>query len=112
MRTIAREELQQAIADGSVVVLEALPQAYFDAEHLPGAKNLPLDELDVLAPDLIPDLTTPVVTYCTGLSCPNSGRAAARLRELGYTNVRAYEAGKEDWRGAGLPVEHGVVPAP
>jgi len=29
------------------------------------------------------------------------------LEALGYTDVRKYAAGKEDWVGAGLPVEHG-----
>jgi rhodanese-related sulfurtransferase len=109
MDVITREELQRAIADGGVVVLEALPQAYFDAEHLPGAKNLPLDEIDSLAVGLVPDQSTPIVTYCTGRTCPNSGIAAVRLREMGYTNVRAYEAGKEDWLAAGLPVEHSAT---
>lgn len=108
MDVITCEELQSAIADGEVVLLEALPPAYYDAEHLPGAKNLPLDEIETLAGVLVPDRSTPIVTYCTGRSCPNSGIAAARLRRLGYTNVRAYEAGKEDWLGAGLPTERGA----
>src|ERR1044071_9394684 len=63
MDVITREELQREIADGGVVVLEALPQAYFDAEHLPGAQNLPLDEIESLAGDLVPDQSTPIVTY-------------------------------------------------
>jgi rhodanese-related sulfurtransferase len=105
MSVITREELQRAMAAGDVVVLEALPQAYYEAEHLPGAKNMPLDEIDNLAAVLVPDRSTPIVTYCTGRTCPNSGIAAARLRQLGYTDVRAYEAGKEDWLGAGQPVE-------
>lgn len=105
MSVITREELQRAMAEGDVVVLEALPQSYYESEHLPGAKNLPLDDIDTRAAELVPDLSMPIVTYCTGRTCPNSGIAAARLRELGYTNVRAYEAGKEEWLGAGLPVE-------
>jgi rhodanese-related sulfurtransferase len=105
MSVITREELQRAMADGDVVVLEALPQSYYEAEHLPGAKNMPLDDIDNLAAALVPDRSTPIVTYCTGHTCPNSGIAAARLRQLGYTDVRAYEAGKEDWLGAGLPVD-------
>jgi rhodanese-related sulfurtransferase len=39
------------------------------------------------------------------VACPNSKIEATRLEALGYTNVRADEAGKEDWIGAGLPVE-------
>ena len=103
--TISRQDLQEAVLLGAVVLLEALPEMYFQAEHLPGAQNLPLDDIDALASVLVPNNTTPVVTYCTGVTCQNSKIAATRLQALGYTNVRAYEAGKEDWIGAGLPVE-------
>jgi rhodanese-related sulfurtransferase len=105
MTTITRSELQEQLAQSKIVVLEALPPQYFEAEHLPGAKNLPLDDLETLAPVLVPDKATPVVTYCTGISCSNSKIAAERLEALGYTDVRAYEAGKADWIGAGLAVE-------
>ncbi len=50
----------------------------------------------------------PIVTYCSGVTCPNSKIAAHRLTALGYTDVRAYEGGKEEWVGAGLPVETGA----
>ena len=58
---------------------------------------------------LVPDRTAPVVTYCTGTSCPNSRIAAEQLRTLGYTNVRAYEGGKQDWTEAGLPLESAAI---
>lgn len=104
-QTITRQDLQEALRLGQVVLVEALPAMYFEKEHLPGALNMPLDDIDALAGVLVPDKATPLVTYCTGVACPNSKIAAAHLEALGYTNVRAYEAGKEDWIGAGLPVE-------
>lgn len=111
MHTITREELMDRLRDGTVMLLEALPPMYFDAAHLPGAKNLPLDDIEALAPVLVPEKTAAIVTYCTGVSCANSKIAAARLEALGYTDVRAYEGGKEDWVGAGLPVESTTVAA-
>lgn len=45
-----------------------------------------------------------IVTYCGGVNCPSSKQAAEKLAALGFTNVRAYEGGLEDWTGAGLPV--------
>ena len=30
------------------------------------------------------------------------------LTKLGYTDVREYAEGKDDWREAGLPLEHGA----
>jgi rhodanese-related sulfurtransferase len=56
---------------------------------------------------LLPDRTAPIVTYCSNPACSNSQRVADRLVALGYTNVRKYREGIEDWVGAGLPVEHG-----
>ena len=108
VNTITRENLQAELAAGTVTVLEALPPQYYADAHLPGAHNLPLDDIDSLATTLAPDRTAAVVTYCTGTSCPNSRIAAERLRAMGYTNVRAYEGGKEDWAAAGLPLESGV----
>ena len=103
---ISRAELQAQLAGATPPTLvEALPADYFTAEHLPGAINIPHDAVDALAPTLLPDRHAPIVTYCSNRACPNSGIAARRLRALGYTNVRAYEAGKQDWLEAGLPVE-------
>jgi len=110
-RTIDREELRTLIdADNGVIVLEALPPMYYDREHLPGAINLPHDRVDELAPVLVPDRASPVVVYCANRPCSNSTVAANRLTALGYTDVREYAGGKEDWISAGLPVES-TVPA-
>lgn len=106
--TVNREELQQMVETGDVVVLEALPPEYFDKEHLPRAQNLPLDDLDELIPGLVPDKDQAIVTYCSNAACENSTIAAARLRELGYRNVRKFPGGKQEWIESGLAVEAGV----
>ncbi len=109
MQTIDREELERRINEGSVVVLEALPASYFEAEHLPGAMNLPLDALEQRVGALVPDHSSSIVTYCSGPTCRNSRIAAERLTALGYTDVRAFEGGKEEWLAAGLPFEGAPV---
>jgi rhodanese-related sulfurtransferase len=101
---ISRDELLQRIESASPpVLLEALGAAYFADAHLPGAHNMPPDRVDTLAPTLIPDRDAAVVVYCSG-TCRNSEIAAERLVELGYTDVRVYLGGKEDWVEHGLPV--------
>jgi rhodanese-related sulfurtransferase len=105
MATISRDELQREMAAGTVVVVEALHANYYADGHLPGAYNLPLDDIAYRAADVLPDRAASVVTYCTGTLCPNSRIAAEQLRKLGYTDVRAYEGGKEDWTEANLPLE-------
>lgn len=101
MRTVDRAAVQQLLAQGATAV-EALPGEYYRQGHLPGAINLPLDELDS-APARLP-AEVPVVVYCTDAACSNSMVAGRRLWELGYA-VHVYEGGKRDWADAGLPLE-------
>ena len=103
--TISREELEALINRRAVTVAEALPEAYFDQEHLPGAVNVPHDAERERIEELLPDKSAPVVTYCASLTCRNSAQLAARLTGMGYTNVREYAEGKVDWVEAGLPTE-------
>ncbi|MFJ9521221.1 rhodanese-like domain-containing protein [Kitasatospora sp. NPDC101801] len=102
---ISREDLRAAIAAGSVTVLDALGGEYYARQHLPGAVALVRADVDTLAPTLLPDRDAPIVTYCSNPSCPNSGQVADRLTALGYTDVRKYREGIEDWASAGLPLE-------
>ena len=75
--TITREELSSLLASANPPLLfEALPATYFNAQHLPGARNMPHDEVAALAPRLAPDRTAPVVVYCANAACQNSHIAA------------------------------------
>lgn len=106
---ITREELKARLDRGeALTIVEALPAQYYRRAHLPGARLLPHDEVDELAPTVLPDRDALIVVYCANLPCPNSEIAAARLSELGYTNVREYAEGKQDWIDAGYPVEEGA----
>src|SRR5215218_10930371 len=100
-------ELIEADAD-AVTIVEALPAGYYEEAHLPGAINIPHTEVRALAPELLPDKDAAIVVYCANLPCPNSGIAAHVLTKLGYTNVRDYAEGKDDWRAAGLPLQQGA----
>lgn len=104
---ISREELRTEIEAGAVTVVDALGGEYYAQQHLPGA--IPLVESDVAgrAAVLLPDRSAPIVTYCSNPACPNSQRVADRLTALGYTDVRKYREGIEDWTTAGLPTESG-----
>lgn len=105
MRTVTREALQERMARPGLAIVEALPSEYYSQGHLPGAVNVPHDQVDDLASDLLPDKAQDIIVYCADDKCPNSSIAAQRLSELGYDNVLVYETGKRDWESAGLPLE-------
>lgn len=57
------------------------------------------------APELLPDKDALIVTYCSNPACGNSQAVASKLENLGYTAIRKYREGIEDWSGAGLALE-------
>ena len=109
--TISRQELKELIDRNAATVVEALPEGYFEQQHLPGALNLPHDAERERIEELLPDKSAPVITYCASLTCRNSAQLAVRLEGMGYSDVRDYAEGKADWVQAGLPTEAGAVSA-
>ena len=106
MVAINREQLKDSIDRGVVKVVEVLDEKYYKKFHLPGAINVPLGEdFAERIEKAIPEKRTPVVVYCMDAECQASPEAAQRMGELGYVDVHDYEAGKLDWKEAGLPVE-------
>jgi rhodanese-related sulfurtransferase len=105
VQVITRNELTALINADAVTVVDALGGDYYAQQHLPGAVPLVEADVDTLAGTVLPDKTAAIVTYCSNPACPNSGRVGERLLRLGYTDVRKYEAGIQDWVEAGLPVE-------
>ncbi|MER6762438.1 MULTISPECIES: rhodanese-like domain-containing protein [Amycolatopsis] len=107
VKPITRDEVKRRIDAGSAIVVEALPASYYAEAHLPGTLNLPVDEVEKLAPTLVPHKDSAVIVYCADSPCQNSGTVAKHLSELGYTQVFDYDEGKADWIAAGMPTESG-----
>ena len=62
---IGREELKAKIDRGDdVVLVETLDSQYYEDAHLPGALNLPPDQIGELAPQILPDKDANIVVYC------------------------------------------------
>jgi len=104
MQTVGRDELRALLDAGSVVLVEALSVQAYEAEHIPGAVNVPGELTPDLARAVAPELGRTVVVYCSGGSCTRSKVTAAAFERLGYTEVRVYPGGKADWWQAGLPL--------
>jgi rhodanese-related sulfurtransferase len=83
----------------------ALTTDYFAGELIPGSRWVPVDRVgrEVNALGLAKDAR--IIVYCSGVSCPNSRDAGAKLATLGFTNVRVFEAGLEAWKASGRGVE-------
>ncbi len=62
MRDLQRQAVQELIGKGAQVV-EVLPASEYEEDHLPGAINIGLREIDKEAPSKL-DNNAPVVVYC------------------------------------------------
>jgi rhodanese-related sulfurtransferase len=102
MKIITGKELKKLLSSGQTpFLLEVLPEKYYRSGHLPGARNLPLDSVDIQAPVLIPEKSASVILYCASDTCENSHSAAQRLMELGYQDITVYPGGKAEWEKLG-----------
>jgi len=110
--TITAEELRRKLETGEdFVLVDALAPMIYAHSHLPGAINVPPSAVDAARlAKRIPNLNTAIAVYCSGPGCDDSVVTAQRLHELGYTNVRHYPGGKDEWRSLGLPLERAGRP--
>lgn len=103
---VTRPELEALLAEGRpLTLIDALPQSYYAQQHLPGAVNLVESDVNAVASQLLPDPGRTVITYCSNPACQNSKAVARRLEDLGYTDVRVYPGGIQDWVEAGNATE-------
>jgi rhodanese-related sulfurtransferase len=106
MKLITREEIKKNIDEStSMIIVEALPEKYFNDMHLPGAINIPHDQVKTIATSKLPDKEALIVVYCANSACQNSNIAAQTLLQMGYQNVYEYAEGKQHWLEANLPIE-------
>jgi len=104
--TISATELAERLRAGTArEVWNALTDAYFTGELIPGSRRVPVDQVgrEVTRAGTAKD--TPIIVYCSGPTCPNSRQAAEKLVAFGFTDVTLFEGGLEEWKSAGLPVE-------
>lgn len=96
------DELMAQIESGGVTLLDVRPEQEYASGHLPGALNIPVEELQERLREL-PEGQT-VVAYCRGPFCALSEDAVKLLREQGLEAVR-FDSGYPEWKAAGLPVQ-------
>jgi rhodanese-related sulfurtransferase len=62
-KSVDHDEVQRLIAEENAQLVEVLPAPEFGEEHITGAINIPLKELDERAPVEL-ERGRPVIVYC------------------------------------------------
>jgi rhodanese-related sulfurtransferase len=98
--------LEQCLEDARPLkILDVRSPAEFEAIHIPGAYNVPLDTLGEHAEDIRQHVDEPVVLVCrSGMRASN---AEQRLASAGMGNLRVLEGGMVAWERHGGAVNRG-----
>ncbi|ABK44033.1 Rhodanese domain protein [Magnetococcus marinus MC-1] len=116
------EQVMAAMESGSAFLLDCRKASGFSGGTVPGSVNCQvatgdatLDDADVAATmeklkaecaglmDQPKDKA--IITFCNGLTCWRSPKAALALTKLGFSNVQWYRLGMNDWKAQSLPIE-------
>lgn len=92
-----------ALAEQGALVLDVRTPAEYAAGHVPGAVNVPYDELSSRIDEIDARRGGPVVVYCE--KGPRASKASAVLTDAGFSSVRALAGHMSAYRASGLPVE-------
>ena len=99
---LAITELLQLVKEEKVSLIDVRPEAEFKAGHLPGAKSIPIEQLEQNLKQL--PKNREVVAYCRGRYCIFADEAVVLLKNKGYKAWRLAQS-PMDWHLAGFLIE-------
>lgn len=102
---------QYVDAAGALVVDAREPHEY-ETGHIPGAINLPYDQVATDSQRLagLDSAGRPIVVYCGGGACEMSLSLAWDLVSAGHDRIAVYMGGYPEWVERGYPVVQGTEP--
>ena len=98
---VSTAQATQLITREDALVLDVRTPGEYQAGHILGAKNQPLERLDAV--EVSKRKSQPLIVYCEGGQ--RSQKAAALLRKQGFEKVVNLHGGLGAWQQAGLPIE-------
>lgn len=103
---ISYEDAVQLFNAGNVLFVDARHEYDFSQGHIKGAVNVPLADFKLqnsALSDVKRDQT--IVTYCDGAECNSSIELAKLLSAAGFTKVKMFFGGWNEWQSHQQPSE-------
>jgi rhodanese-related sulfurtransferase len=106
---IEQDAAHALMSDSGAVFVDCRSAPEFQSGHIATALSVPSDQPELTGPvTRLLGAARTIVAYCDAHSgCESSHRLAARLRELGYQDVRILRDGLPGWLERGFPAESG-----
>lgn len=86
----------------NILILDVRSTEGYNAGHLPGASNIPFEQLPHRLREL--SKSKEIITYCWNVTCLLCTKAAHVLASKGYA-AREMIGGIQSWKEAGFPIE-------
>jgi phage shock protein E len=103
-KIITAEELTRQIQNAQAPrILDVRSEEEYADGHIPGAMNIPHDQLLNRLSEINAAKTEEIVVHCR--SGHRAGIAKKVLIEAGYSNVRDLDGHMNGWRSGGYPIE-------
>lgn len=91
---ITAQEAKEMIDNGGVTIVDVRRPDEYSAQHIPGAVNVPNEDIGTQPPAALPDQDAVLLVHCrTGI---RSKAASDKLVKMGYQNVYDF-GGIVDW---------------
>ena len=106
---ITLPEAEDLFAQQAALFVDSREVEAYREGHIFGAVNIPYEDngdTRLLTELLVPKVRI-LVVYCDGSECQSSVRLAKRLDEEGFTNIKVFFGGWEEWLREGLPITTG-----
>jgi rhodanese-related sulfurtransferase len=103
---ISYEEAKTLFDAGSALFVDARHEFDYNFGHVKGAINVPLKDFE-LAKSPLANLPKDklIVTYCDGADCNSSIELAKKLSEAGFSNVKMFFGGWNEWQSHHMQTE-------
>ena len=100
-------QAKKIIISNAATWIDARPERFYDEGHLPGAINIPLPGPIKYRREIFEkwEKDKLIITYCSNISCPVARHLATEMKFMGFTNVKVFAVGYDDWEESGLPLE-------
>jgi rhodanese-related sulfurtransferase len=103
---ISLSAAKELFNSNNALFIDARHEVDYQAGHIRGAVNVALNKFDIHVTRLNKNSKDKLlVIYCDGAECNSSIELAVKLMELGFTNVKVFFGGWQEWNSDKLPVE-------
>lgn len=95
LKKISPKEVEKKVTKGDIQILDVRSEEEYKQGHIPNSTNIPLSELENRLNEL--DRNKEIITVCT--SGVRSDKAARKLMEMRFNNVKNMSGGIRAWKG-------------